>query len=98
MAALTDNINDVRKAVSDKKKTEEDDFTFTYEEEADPEIFFVPYVWEVIVSVTTAGSIEWTKENIKVFPLLSDEAIGDVLEEAKPIDPTKFSADVADVV
>lgn len=26
-----------------------EDFRFTYEEEADPEIFFVPYLWEVIV-------------------------------------------------
>ncbi len=48
----------------------EDDFTFTYEEEADPEIFFVPNVWEIIVCVMTSATIEWDKSRIKVFPLL----------------------------
>ena len=48
----------------------EDDFTFTYEEEADPEIFFVPYVWEIIVCVMTSATMEWDKSRIQVFPLL----------------------------
>ena len=44
-----------------------EDFTFTYEEEADPEIFFVPYVWEVIVCAVTAISVEWNKDRIRVL-------------------------------
>ena len=38
--------------------TDAGDFTFTYEEEADPEIFFVPYLWEVITCVLAASSLE----------------------------------------
>jgi len=51
----------------------EEDYTFTYEEEEDPEIFFVPYLWEVIVCVVTASSLEWKKRLIRVFPLLEEE-------------------------
>lgn len=46
------------------------DFTFTYEEEQDPEIFFVPYIYEVIVCTISASSIEWNKSSIRVFSLL----------------------------
>lgn len=46
------------------------DFTFTYEEEQDPEIFFVPYIHEVIVCTISASSIEWNKSSIQAFPLL----------------------------
>ena len=49
----------------------DEDFAFTYEEESDPEIFFLPYVWEVIVCVISSSVLEWDKKNIKVFPLLS---------------------------
>jgi hypothetical protein len=49
------------------------DFSFTHEEEADPEIFFIPYVWEVVVCVTTVISIEWEKENIMAFELLQEQ-------------------------
>ena len=62
--------------VTDRRKRsapETEDFTFTYEEEADPEIFFVPYVWEVIVCAVTSTSIEWNKGRIQVFPLLEEE-------------------------
>ncbi|KAL3925613.1 MAG: hypothetical protein SGILL_000287 [Bacillariaceae sp.] len=50
----------------------EDDCTFTYEEEADPEIFFVPYVWELIVCCTTSTSISWRKNDICAFALLEE--------------------------
>lgn len=43
--------------------------TFTYEEEADPEVFFVPYVWDVIVGTMTTTTMEWTRSKIEVFPL-----------------------------
>jgi hypothetical protein len=49
------------------------DFSFTHEEEADPEIFFIPYVWEVVVCVTTVISIEWERENIMAFELLQEQ-------------------------
>lgn len=60
-------------SVTEKKRKKEhadDDFTFTYQEESDPEIFFVPYVWETIVCVVTSSAIEWREEQIQVFPLL----------------------------
>ena len=51
----------------DKRKSEmEPDFSYTYEEEADPEVFFVPYVWEVIVCVITSSSMDWSRSQIKV--------------------------------
>jgi len=43
--------------------------TFTYEEEADPEVFFVPYVWDVIVGSLTTTTMEWRRAFIQVFPL-----------------------------
>ena len=49
----------------------DEDFAFTYEEESDPEIFFLPYVWEVIVCVVSSSILEWDKQSIKIFPLLS---------------------------
>eukprot|EP00934_Nitzschia_sp_Nitz4_P004406 Nitzschia sp. Nitz4//scaffold66_size103028//44609//47635//NITZ4_004498-RA/size103028-snap-gene-0.139-mRNA-1//-1//CDS//3329556350//4396//frame0 len=48
------------------------EFTFSYQEEADPEIFFVPYVWETIVCVVTASSIEWQTNDIQAFALLDE--------------------------
>jgi hypothetical protein len=48
------------------------DFSF-YEEEADFEIFFIPYVWEVVVCVTTVINIEGEKENIIAFKLLQEQ-------------------------
>mmetsp|Transcript_5579 Transcript_5579/g.12706 ORF Transcript_5579/g.12706 Transcript_5579/m.12706 type:complete len:792 (-) Transcript_5579:62-2437(-) len=46
--------------------------TFTYEEEADPEVFFVPYVWDVIVGTLTTTTMEWSRNKIQVFPLIED--------------------------
>eukprot|EP00558_Chaetoceros_sp_UNC1202_P001337 CAMPEP_0197256810 /NCGR_PEP_ID=MMETSP1429-20130617/76662_1 /TAXON_ID=49237 /ORGANISM="Chaetoceros sp., Strain UNC1202" /LENGTH=228 /DNA_ID=CAMNT_0042720479 /DNA_START=486 /DNA_END=1172 /DNA_ORIENTATION=- len=57
-------------AISDSTMNGMEDFKFTYEEEADPETFFIPYVWEVIVSTVTSSSLEWDKSNIKVFALV----------------------------
>eukprot|EP00536_Pseudo-nitzschia_multiseries_P009524 jgi/Psemu1/306584/fgenesh1_kg.267_\ len=50
----------------------EEDFTYSYEEEADPEVFFVPYVWDLIVSVVTASTVEWKKDDILAFALLDN--------------------------
>jgi hypothetical protein len=46
--------------------------TFTYEEEADPEVFFVPYLWDVIVGALTTSTLEWSRDKILVFPLNED--------------------------
>lgn len=101
LKVLSENMHQIRDAVADrKKKSDGDGFTFTYEEEADPEIFFVPYVWEVIVCAVTSSTIEWKKEGIRVFPLLGDpspEGEVEVLEETPP-SATTFSKDVTDVV
>ena len=48
LRVLEDNVEEL-KGISEKNQ--EADFTFSYEEEADPEVFFVPYIWEVIVCV-----------------------------------------------
>jgi hypothetical protein len=101
---LSENMDQIRDAVSERKKrTDVDAFTFTYEEEADPEIFFVPYVWEVIVCCATASSIEWDKRKIQVFPLLEDpnnpldESIHDVSGN-NAAQLSDYSKDVSDVV
>lgn len=89
-----DKLKEASEAIQDA------DFTFTYEEEADPEVFFVPYIWEVVVCVITACTIEWDTGRIQVFPLLDEE------EEAST-DPVRgedqrlmqgFANDVSDVV
>jgi hypothetical protein len=97
---LSDNIDHIRNSVSDlRKRAEPEDFTFTYEEEADSEIFFAPYVWEVIVCVLTSASVEWHKNLIRVFPLLEEEPEEDDLDtdETNSTIP-QFARDVSDVV
>lgn len=105
LKVLSDNMDRIREAVVDRRKrNENEDFTFTYEEEADPEIFFVPYVWEVVVCVATSSSVAWDKNHIKVFPLLEDEPFDEATNghhEAAAVDPAathEFSKDVTDVV
>lgn len=44
----------------------DEDFTYLYEEEDDPEIFFVPYVWDVVSSVVTPGFIDWERYRINI--------------------------------
>jgi hypothetical protein len=107
---LTDNMDQIREIVAEKKKKapEKEDFTFTYEEEADPEIFFVPYVWEVIVCAVTASSVEWDKNKIQVFPLLEvdEPPPSDLQTDTGDTSPTgaqsspasTYAQDVLDVV
>jgi len=33
------------------------------------EVFFVPYVWDVIISTVTTATLEWSRSKIQVFPL-----------------------------
>jgi hypothetical protein len=71
LKVLEEQIDRLQKVADKKRKKEQlDDFTFTYEEEADPEIFFVPYVWETIVCAVTSSTIEWKKDEIRAFALL----------------------------
>jgi Dyggve-Melchior-Clausen syndrome protein len=45
LKVLSENAEKMKQAVADnRKRSDVEDFTFTYEEEVDPEIFFVPYV------------------------------------------------------
>ena len=74
-----------------------EDFTFTYEEEADPEVFFVPYCWDVIVSTVTASSLEWHKSKIRVFPINENVSLGDEGDVAPSI-AGNYAEDVGDVV
>lgn len=86
------------KEVSEKNK--EADFTFSYEEETDPEIFFVPYIWEVVVCVVTASTVDWDTNRIEAFPLLEEEENEDPISglgtEAHEL--KGFSEDVSEVV
>jgi Dyggve-Melchior-Clausen syndrome protein len=52
--------------------TTEEFLPFTYQEETDPEIFFLPYVWDIIVCVMTASTMEWKKDDIQAFNLLDE--------------------------
>lgn len=96
------NSNDsINSDISDSTMNGMEDFKFTYEEEADPETFFIPYTWSVIVSTVTSGLLEWDKKNIKVFPIMqydfndSDSTAG----EGFPINDTNdFVQDVDNVV
>lgn len=83
-----------------RKKEHSDDFTFTYEEEADPEIFFVPYVWETIVCVVTSSSIEWRKDDIRVFGLLEpvDEMTTNGVDPSVDHSTGQFAKDVDELV
>lgn len=76
--AVKENTTPGRNNKSLDYQSPEDDFTFTYEEETDPEIFFVPYVWEVIVCVMTSATMEWDKRRIQVFPLLEMDDADDI--------------------
>lgn len=122
LKALGDHIHLILEVVKERSiagrnnkslqyQSTEEDFTFTYEEEADPEIFFVPYVWEVIVCVMTSASMEWDKSRIKVFPLLGidnddeddddegndDAEVTDDNSETQSMIP-HFARDVTDIV
>jgi hypothetical protein len=84
LKALSDNMDRIQQAVAEptggkrssaSKRDAADAFMFTYEEESDPESFFVPYVWEVVVCVATASLMDWNKAGIRVFPLLEDPSL-----------------------
>jgi hypothetical protein len=102
LKVLADNIETIRKGIGEtrRKRDDAEDFMFTYEEEADPELFFVPYVWEVIVCVLSSASIEWHKNQIAVFPLLEEDAEedDDVSHDTSESVIPQFARDVTDVV
>ena len=88
---------------SDVSLNDAEDFTFTYEEETDPEGFFVPYVWEVIACAITATSIEWEKQSIQVFPLFEqfsngDDDIENDVDVVNQNSSNKYSEDISEVV
>ena len=52
---------------------------FSYEEEAAPEAFFVPYVWSLIVS-HTSRTLAWRTEAIALFTPLESYNSADTLD------------------
>lgn len=92
--------------ISDSTMNGMEDFKFTYEEEGDPETFFVPYIWDVIVSTVTSNTLEWDRMNIQVFPIMHHVDMGDdegsgtgtAADEAVSISRSEFASDVGDVV
>lgn len=112
LKVLSESMDRIQHAVADKRPSKRENaeaFTFTYEEESDPESFFVPYVWEVVVCVATASLMEWVKPRIQVFPLLEDpgaepledvNVVGDVVDSSsmQALVDRNFSTDVSDVV
>eukprot|EP00557_Chaetoceros_sp_GSL56_P011355 CAMPEP_0176480042 /NCGR_PEP_ID=MMETSP0200_2-20121128/2066_1 /TAXON_ID=947934 /ORGANISM="Chaetoceros sp., Strain GSL56" /LENGTH=1076 /DNA_ID=CAMNT_0017876135 /DNA_START=179 /DNA_END=3409 /DNA_ORIENTATION=+ len=108
-SSSSSSSSSVDSSMSDSTMNGMEDFKFTYEEESDPEIFFIPYIWEVIVSTVTCSSLEWNKEHIQVFPIMrhlataaveapdhETNAIGD--DVLTTVDNHEFSKDVDDVV
>jgi len=99
LKVLRESMEALKEAAKGSLEKEESDFTFSYEEEADPEIFFVPYIWEVIVCVLTSSTIDWDSSRIKVFPLLEEEIIaGTVDDDVTTASALLYSGDVDDVV
>lgn len=94
----------VDSSFSDSTMTGMEDFKFTYEEESDPETFFVPYVWEVVVCTVTSGSLEWNRANIKAFQVMQHvmcDGQQDVDQQESSVaesNTTSYSQDVGDVV
>ena len=82
--------------ISDSTMNGMEDFKFTYEEESDPETFFIPYVWETIVCTVTSSSLEWDRMNIKAFAIMHhlSNGGGDVEVPSN----SEFAEDVDDVV
>lgn len=100
LKVLETRVKEIVQAADKKRRNEHEDFTFTYEEEQDPEIFFVPYVWEVIVCAVTSSSIEWDKSKIQGFALLEEEDRGPEMEDLDhvPAPQGTYAKDVQDVV
>ena len=71
-ARMADMKSPSKRKKQNSSPSDDEDFTFSYEEETDPEIFFVPYLWEVIVCVVTSGTMDWKKDDIQVFALLDE--------------------------
>ncbi len=92
----------VDSTMSDSTMNGMEDFKFTYEEESDPETFFVPYVWDVIVSTVTSNSLEWDRMNIKVFAIMhhaGDAHLSDAEVENDSNPPSgEYAKDAGDVV
>jgi hypothetical protein len=106
LKVLNQQVDQIQEAAKERRSrsAEPEDFTYTYQEEADPEVFFAPYVWEIIVCCVTSSSIEWYKDKIRVFPLLNDDEPpphngGDNgTFHYQESDPRDYSKDVVDVV
>lgn len=68
--------------------------TFTYQEEEDPEIFFVPYVWQVVVESSSISDMAWDRRRIRVFEISAkNESVAD-----DAIASSQFASDVSNVV
>ncbi len=92
----------VDSTMSDSTMNGMEDFKFTYEEEADPETFFVPYVWDVIVSTVTSNSLEWDRMNIKVFAIMHHANDGNLsgsdVDNVDGLGSGEYAKDAGDVV
>lgn len=67
--------------------------TFTYQEEEDPEIFFVPYAWQVVVESSTILDMSWDRRYIKVFDVATR-----IETDGENHISSGFARDVSDVV
>jgi hypothetical protein len=57
-----------RGAAQSTTETEKEDSTrFVYEETSDPEGFFVPHVWALVVKATP--DMDWSSERFVLFPI-----------------------------
>ena len=54
-------------AQSAEEKEEEDSTRFVYEETSDPEGFFLPHIWALVVKATP--DMNWSPERVVLFPI-----------------------------
>jgi hypothetical protein len=45
-----------------------DDMQYLYHEEQNPEDFFLPYLWNIVISNT--GNVPWDEKQIKLFTII----------------------------
>jgi len=77
MELLKDSVTALQNIDAGIEEQSNEDFTYLYEEEDDPEVFFVPYIWEIISCVVTPGIIDWEKNRIRIIANTEEDCDGD---------------------
>lgn len=62
------------------------------------EVFFVPYVWDMIVGTLTTTTMEWSRNKIQVFPLNNEEVMNPLPQQTSDQSETVAHENTPDVV